>query len=67
MSPGWQVSAQQMASSVEKRIARAFPVLRIERFTIVMSDPLREFGQRHPPIVKQVIQLDGDRHVKPSL
>src|SRR5437016_5068456 len=32
MSPGWHESASQIASSVEKRIARAFPVLRMERF-----------------------------------
>src|SRR5678816_3588094 len=31
MSPGWHESASQIASSVEKRIARALPVLRIER------------------------------------
>src|SRR5262245_20982298 len=36
MSPGWHDSAAQMASSVEKRIARALPVFRIDRFTIVM-------------------------------
>src|SRR5215471_16910266 len=36
MSPGWHESAAQIASSVENRIARAFPVFRIERFTIVM-------------------------------
>src|SRR3954462_1591699 len=37
MSPGWQESAPQIASSVEKRIARALPVLRIERLASVMS------------------------------
>src|ERR1700730_11558396 len=37
MSPGWQPSAPQIASSVEKRIARALPVLRIERLASVMS------------------------------
>src|SRR5215213_821143 len=31
MSPGWHESASQIASSVEKRIARALPVLRMER------------------------------------
>src|SRR6185295_5987075 len=31
MSPGWHESASQIASSVEKRIARALPVFRIER------------------------------------
>ena len=31
------------------------------------SDLIREFGQRHPPIVKQVVKLDGDRHVTRSL
>src|SRR5574339_445197 len=36
MSPGWHESASQIASSVEKRIARALPVLRIERFASVM-------------------------------
>src|SRR5688500_15574799 len=37
MSPGWQPSAAQIASSVEKRIARALPVLRIDRLASVMS------------------------------
>src|ERR1700716_2153821 len=37
MSPGWQPSAPQIASSVEKRMARALPVLRIERLASVMS------------------------------
>src|SRR2546430_10588647 len=36
MSPGWQESALQIASSVEKRIARALPVLRIERLASVI-------------------------------
>src|SRR5687768_2109351 len=36
MSPGWHESASQIASSVEKRIARALPVLRIERLARVM-------------------------------
>jgi hypothetical protein len=30
MSPGWHASTSQIASSVEKRIARALPVLRME-------------------------------------
>src|SRR5256714_8262733 len=36
MSPGWHQSALQIASSVEKRIARALPVLRIERLASVI-------------------------------
>src|ERR687898_449875 len=36
MSPGWHESASQIASSVEKRIARALPVLRIDRLASVM-------------------------------
>src|SRR5205085_3854307 len=36
MSPGWHESAPQIASSVEKRIARALPVLRIERLASVI-------------------------------
>src|SRR5882672_1463984 len=36
MSPGWQESAWQIVSSVEKRIARALPVLRIERLASVI-------------------------------
>src|SRR6202790_1012373 len=36
MSPGWQPSAPQIASSVENRMARALPVLRIERLASVM-------------------------------
>src|SRR5437762_10806679 len=38
-SPGWHESASQIASSVEKRIARALPVLRIERLASVI--PMR--------------------------
>src|SRR5262245_746422 len=36
MSPGWHESAPQIASSVEKRTARALPVLRIDRLAKVM-------------------------------
>src|SRR5678816_2900996 len=36
MSPGWHESAWQIASSVEKRIARALPVLRMERLASVI-------------------------------
>src|SRR6185436_7903068 len=36
MSPGWHESAWQIASRVEKRIARALPVLRIERLARVI-------------------------------
>src|SRR5205823_6795348 len=36
MSPGWHESASQIASSVEKRTARALPVLRMERFASVI-------------------------------
>lgn len=37
MSPGWQSSSRQMASSVEKRMALAFPVFRMERLAGVRS------------------------------
>src|SRR4249919_2168045 len=37
MSPGWQPNAPQIASSVEKRIARALPVFRMDRLASVMS------------------------------
>src|SRR5262245_17301477 len=36
MSAGWQSSALQIASRVEKRIAFALPFFRMERFAIVM-------------------------------
>src|SRR5215469_9136345 len=36
MSPGWHDSASQIASSVEKRIARALPVLRIDKLASVI-------------------------------
>src|SRR5205814_10527504 len=39
MSPGWQESVPQIALSVEKRIARALPVLRIER--LASAIPIR--------------------------
>ena len=42
MSPGWHESASQIASSVEKRIARALPVLRIERLASVSPIYARE-------------------------
>jgi hypothetical protein len=31
------------------------------------SDPIRELSQSHPPIVKNVVELDSDRHIKLSL
>src|SRR5450755_1221042 len=36
MSPGWHESASQIASSVEKRMARALPVLRIDKLASVI-------------------------------
>ena len=39
ISPGWHSSSLQMASSVERRIAFIFPVLRIDKFTVV--SPMR--------------------------
>src|ERR1017187_1423553 len=39
MSPGWHCRCSQMASSVEKRMAFALPVLSTERFWAVMSTP----------------------------
>ena len=36
LSPGWQASARQSASRVEKRTALALPVLSTERFASVM-------------------------------
>ena len=66
MSPGWQPSASQIASSVEKRIARALPVFRMDRFTIVI--PTRSASSvKYSPRVEQVVQLHQDRQVRPSL
>jgi hypothetical protein len=31
------------------------------------TDAVREVGQRDAPIVEQVVELDGDRHVTPPL
>lgn len=36
ISPGWQSSALQIASNVEKRIAFALPFFKIDKFAIVM-------------------------------
>src|SRR5689334_22612866 len=36
MSPGWHESASQIASRVEKRIARALPVLRMDKLASVI-------------------------------
>src|SRR6185369_6251464 len=36
MSPGWHDNASQIASSVENRIARAFPVFKIDRLASVI-------------------------------
>lgn len=30
------------------------------------ADPIRELGERHPPIVKEIVEFHDDRHVKPS-
>jgi hypothetical protein len=40
------LSAWQIASSVEKRIARALPVLRMLRLASVMSNLFGQLGQR---------------------
>jgi hypothetical protein len=41
MSPGWQSSSRQIASSVENRMAFAFPFLSIER----LAGVIHPFGQ----------------------
>ena len=45
-SPGWHESTSQIAASVRKRIARALPVLRIERLARVMPIRSAGIGQR---------------------
>jgi len=46
ISPGWQSSVSQIASSVEKRMALALPVLRMDRFCGVMSTALAKSFSR---------------------
>jgi len=46
MSPGWHCRILQIASSVEKRIARAFPVLRMDKFCGVMTSINRPTADR---------------------
>src|SRR5215467_10875853 len=62
-SPGWQLSAVQSASSVEKRMARALLVLRIERLASVM--PMRSANSdsvtRRSSITRSRLSLIGIR------
>ena len=61
-SPGWQSSSRQMASNVEKRIARALLVLRIERFGRAI--PIRSANSVRviPRSRRTRSSCDGDGH-----
>ena len=67
MSPGWQAKAR--ADRLERREADRARLAGLEDRQVDDgdSDPLGELGQRHPAGVEQIVELDGDRHVTPSL
>ena len=62
MSPGWQSSARQIASSVEKRIALALPVFRIDRLAIVMSTPATARSASCRRACEHAVERDDDGH-----
>ncbi|PAV67321.1 hypothetical protein WR25_20366 [Diploscapter pachys] len=67
MSPGWQSSTVQIASSVEKRIALALPVLRMERLARVMSTRSLSsiVAHRRAPF-EHLRQDERDQHREPA-
>ena len=62
MSPGWQWSVVQMASRVEKRMARALPVFRMERLARVMSTASESSVRDMLAALEDFVELDGDGH-----
>src|SRR5882762_9127157 len=64
-----RLARERLADRIERREADRARLAGLEDRQIGQrhSDPLRELGQCHPPIVEQVVELDGDRHVTPSL
>src|SRR5205809_549211 len=64
-----RLAREGLADRIERREADRARLAGLEDREVGQrhSDPIREPGQRHPPIVEQVVELDGDRHVTPSL
>ena len=64
-----RLARERLADRIERREANRARLAGLEDREVGQrhSDPIRELGQRHPPIVEYVVELDGDRHVTPSL
>ena len=62
MSPGWQSSALQIASSVESRIAFALPFFKMEMLAIVMPTFSDKLGDAHLPLRQHDVDVNDDGH-----
>ena len=59
-----RLARERLANRVERREADRTRLAGLEDREVGQrhSDPVCELGQRHPPIVEQVVELDGDSH-----
>ena len=63
------LAAEHLADRLQRREADGAGLAGLEDRQVGERDVdlLGELGQRHPPVVKQVVEFHGDRHVRPSL
>src|SRR5947209_15133154 len=64
-----RLARERLADRIERREADRARLAGLEDREVGErdSDPVREVRQCHPAIVEQVVELDGDRHLTPSL
>ena len=64
-----RLAVQRLADRFERREADGAGLAGLEDRQIGERDVdlLGELGQCHPPVVEQIVELDGDGHVTPSL
>src|ERR1044071_6590361 len=64
-----RLARQRLAGRIECREADRARLAGLEDREVGQphSDPFGELSQCHPPIMEQVVELDGDRHVTRSL
>src|SRR2546423_8863542 len=64
-----RLARERLADRIERREADRARLAGLEDREVGQrdSDPVGEIRQCHPAIVEQVVELDGDRHLTPSL
>src|SRR5947209_20227296 len=64
-----RLARERLADCIQRREADRARLAGLEDRKVRQrhSHPVRELGQRHPAIVEQVVELDGNRHITLSL